>query len=110
MRLAGDAIDEVGERGERIAGDTLLLLLNADAGPLTFTMPAHAEGQYWEEVADTTNGVGAPAPLHGGDHYQVQDHSMAVFRLSVPRRRRRTDEVGARTAPQVHEPAASALA
>ena len=29
VRLNGDAIDEVDERGERIVGDTLLLLLNA---------------------------------------------------------------------------------
>ena len=34
VRLNGDAIDEVDERGERIVGDTLLLLFNAgdDAG------------------------------------------------------------------------------
>ena len=30
VRLAGDVIDDVDERGEPIVGDTLLLLLNAD--------------------------------------------------------------------------------
>ena len=29
VRLAGDLIDDVDERGEPIVGDTLLLLLNA---------------------------------------------------------------------------------
>jgi hypothetical protein len=91
VRLAGDAIDEVTERGGRITGDTLLLLLNADANALEFTLPPNREGQYWEELVDTSNGMSTPEPLHGGDRYEVQGRSMAVFRLSVPKRRRRTD-------------------
>ncbi len=91
VRLAGDAIDEVTERGQRITGATLLLLLNADANPLAFTLPAHPEGRYWEEIKDTANGVVTPQPLHGGDQYQVQGRSMAAFRLAVPKRRRSTD-------------------
>ena len=31
VRLNGDAIDEADERGERIVGDTLLVMLNAGA-------------------------------------------------------------------------------
>jgi glycogen operon protein len=92
VRLAGDAIDEVTERAARVRGDTLLLLLNADANPLAFTLPPNGEGQYWEEIADTANGAGAPTPLHGGDQFEVQGRCVAVFRLGVPRRRRRTDK------------------
>ncbi len=91
VRLSGDAIDETSERGERVTGDTLLLLLNADANALAFTLPAHGEGRYWEELKDTANGVARPAPLHGGDQYEVQGRSMAVFRLAVRHQRRRTD-------------------
>ena len=36
VRLNGDAIDEVDERGERIVGDTLLLLLNAGEEAVPF--------------------------------------------------------------------------
>ena len=39
VRLDGDAIDEVDERGERIVGDTLLILLNAGDEPVPFTLP-----------------------------------------------------------------------
>ncbi len=104
VRLAGDAIDETTERGERITGDTVLLLLHADANPLAFTLPEHGEGHYWEEVKDTANGVTQVAPLHGGDRYEVQGRSMAVFRLSVPKRRRRTDR---ETAARTEQPAAA---
>jgi isoamylase len=104
VRLSGDAIDEVTERGERITDDTLLLLLNADASPLEFTLPAHAEGHYWEELTDTTEAVATPEPMHGGDQYAVQGRSMAVFRLSVPKRRRRNDRSAEREAPPAYKP------
>ena len=38
--LAGDAIDEVDERGRRVSGDTLLVLYNAAPAPVTFVLPA----------------------------------------------------------------------
>ena len=40
VRLNGDAIDEVDERGERIVGDTLLIMLNAGEEPVA----VHAAG------------------------------------------------------------------
>src|SRR5574339_527590 len=42
VRLNGDAINEVDERGARIIGDTLLLMLNAGEQPIAFTLPATA--------------------------------------------------------------------
>ena len=39
VRLAGDVIDEVDERGERIVGDTLLMLFNADKDAVPFVLP-----------------------------------------------------------------------
>ena len=39
VRLAGDLIGDVDERGEPIVGDTLLLLLNAHHEPIPFTLP-----------------------------------------------------------------------
>ena len=79
------------ERGERVTGGTMLLLLNADANPLDFTLPAHGEGRYWEELDDTAGAATKAEPLPGGERYHVPGRSMAVFRLSVPKRRRRTD-------------------
>ena len=50
VRLNGDAIEEVDERGERIVGDTLLLMLNAGDEPIAFTLPASAASERWETL------------------------------------------------------------
>ena len=116
VRLAGDAIGEMSERGERVTGDTMLLLLNADANPLAFTLPEHGEARYWEELDDTANGVMQAKSLHGGDRYEVQGRSMAVLRLGVLKRRRRTDGEPTRQVeqrfeqPEIPEPAMQAAA
>jgi len=58
--LAGDAITELDDRGERITDDTLLVLLNADAAPVRFTLPADGAARSWELLIDTS---GAPHEL-----------------------------------------------
>ena len=80
------------------------MLLNADANPLAFTLAEHGAGRYWEEMGDTANGVTQPAPLPGGDQYEVQGRSMAVFRLAVLKRRRRTDREPRQQTNQPSEP------
>ena len=44
VRLAGDAIDEGDERGQRVTGSTLVLLLNVADNEVTFTLPAAPDG------------------------------------------------------------------
>jgi glycogen operon protein len=53
VRLAGDLINEVDERGEMIRGDTLLLLLNAHWEEIPFTLPQTSDGDVWETLIDT---------------------------------------------------------
>ena len=53
VRLAGDLIGDVDERGEPIVGDTLLLLLNAHHEPIPFTLPATRPEHHWERLLDT---------------------------------------------------------
>ena len=84
MRLAGDVIGELNERGEPITGDTLLLLLNAHHEPLPFALPATKEGHQWEPLLDT-----AAAPLEktlrqAGEQYPLQARSFAILRIRVP--------------------------
>ena len=55
LGLAGDAIEEVDARGNRIVDDTLLLLLNAHHEPVTFVLPAYRPSVRWEVVLDTRN-------------------------------------------------------
>ena len=53
IRLAGDAIDDVDEKGRPIVGDSVLILLNAGREPVTFSVPAPRAGA-WKTVAQTT--------------------------------------------------------
>ncbi len=82
MRLNGDAIDEVNERGERIIGDTLVVLLNGDARDIPFVLPATAPHECWATLIDTADPWQAPRRLHPGDRYQLHARSMAVLRLN----------------------------
>src|SRR6266550_2084560 len=54
MVLAGDAIEDVNERGEPIIGDTLLILLSADADDIPFTLPPVEGARQWQRVFDTS--------------------------------------------------------
>ncbi|HZT80881.1 MAG TPA: glycogen debranching enzyme GlgX, partial [Gemmataceae bacterium] len=80
VRLAGDAIGEVDERGERIEGDTLLLLLNAHHEPIPLTLPATRSEHHWELVLDTAGLPEGAGPFDGGYQYPLQGRSLAVLR------------------------------
>jgi len=82
VRLNGDAIYEVNERGERIVGDTLVLLFNADKDPIAFTLPATTPEERWETLIDTADPWLLSRRLRAGDRYQLQGRSMAVLRLN----------------------------
>ena len=83
LRLVGDAIEEVDDMGERIAGDTFLVLLNAHHEAVPFILPAHEARVRWEPVLDTwTADVAGPArTLRAGDQYDLAGRSLAVLRL-----------------------------
>ncbi|HYB54416.1 MAG TPA: glycogen debranching enzyme GlgX, partial [Thermoanaerobaculia bacterium] len=81
VRLAGDSIDEMDERGERIVDATFLLLLNAHHGAISFTLPGHSGTRRWEKVLDTAEARRPKAALLRRDHYRVRERSMVVLRL-----------------------------
>ena len=85
VRLNGDAIQEVDERGERITSSTLLLLLNAGAEPVTFVLPATAPAERWETLLDTADPWALPRRLKAGDRCELQTRSMAVLELNTRR-------------------------
>ncbi|PYO37276.1 MAG: glycogen debranching enzyme GlgX [Candidatus Rokuibacteriota bacterium] len=83
LRLAGDANEEVDERGEPIVGDTFLVLLNAHHEAVPFILPAHEPRVRWEPMLDT-RAWEAPDPAstyRTGDHYDLAGRSLAVLRL-----------------------------
>ena len=81
VRLNGDAIDELDERGERIVGATLVMLLNAGVDPIPFVLPSTAASERWETLLDTADPWQPPRALRGRERYQLQSRSMAVLRL-----------------------------
>ncbi|HEV2704768.1 MAG TPA: hypothetical protein VGV59_02520, partial [Pyrinomonadaceae bacterium] len=84
VRLAGDAIAEVDERGGRITDDTLLLLLNANHEAVTFTLPAHRPDIIWELLLDTRHPTGKPPRTHppNAEPYQLDAFNLALFRMA----------------------------
>ena len=81
VRLAGDAIGEVDEHGERLAGDTMLLLFNADGNPIDFRLPPHAAEEHWELLFDTAQRRPNRTDFPQAEPYVLQGRSVAVLRL-----------------------------
>ena len=105
MLLSGSAIDEVDEHGERVTGDTLLVLLNAHSEAVPFTLPTFEFEQEWQRVVDTFETHGEERTFTPGVQYALEARSVAVFRLVLPPgERRRTAIVKVEAA----QPAATA--
>ncbi|HKI35105.1 MAG TPA: glycogen debranching protein GlgX [Gemmataceae bacterium] len=83
LRLAGDQIGDVDERGEAIVGETFLLLLNAHHEPIPFVLPATKAEHVWETVCDTAVERTEPAYLEGGAEYPLRERSFAVLRTRL---------------------------
>jgi glycogen operon protein len=82
MRLNGEAIDEADERGERVVGETLLVIFNAGAVPEPFLLPDAAPMDGWEALLDTADPWIPARRLRAGDQYALQPRSMAILRLT----------------------------
>jgi glycogen operon protein len=83
LRLAGDAIEEGDERGNRIVDETLLMLLNAHHESVSFVLPAHRRQLRWKLLLDTRQATGKdPGRLiRGGDAFEIEGRSLALFQL-----------------------------
>ncbi|WP_309888796.1 glycogen debranching protein GlgX [Archangium sp.] len=78
--LGGDAIPSPDERGQRIIGDALLVLLNAHHEPVRFTVPPAAEGARWViEFYTAADQRGPEEPVPAGP-FELDGRSLAVFR------------------------------
>ncbi len=82
VRLNGDAIQEVDERGRPIRGDTVLLLLNADEKPVSFVLPPTAPIERWDTLFDTADPWQPSRRLRGGDRYDLPGRAMAALKLN----------------------------
>jgi glycogen operon protein len=84
VRLAGDLIGEVNESGERVVGDTLLVLLNAHHEAIPFTLPVCKDGAHWERLLDTALPQEPAAAVADDKPYALDGRSVAVFRVLSP--------------------------
>lgn len=83
VRLAGDLIGDLDDRGDLIVGETLLILLNAHHEAIPFTMPATKTEHRWERVLDTAEPAGNAVSFIEGEEYQIQGRSLTVFRIRM---------------------------
>jgi isoamylase len=79
VRLSGDSIDELNTRGERIVDDTFLLLLNAAAETVTFSLPAPEPGRQWQRVLDTSDQDWRRVVPQRAARYRLHGRAVAVF-------------------------------
>jgi glycogen operon protein len=80
VRLAGDVIGDVDERGDPITGETLLLLLNAHHEAIPFALPATKAEHHWERLLDTAEPPPQAKPMVGGEKYALGGRSLVVLR------------------------------
>ncbi len=92
VRLNGDAILEVNERGERISGDTLLLMFNSGPDAVSFALPEGAPAERWQTLADTADQWGRARRRRGGERDPLQGRSMAILELHTRMDDLRRDE------------------
>jgi isoamylase len=86
--LNGDAITEPGPHGERVRGDSFLVMLSADHQAQDFTVPGVKYGERWAVVVDTAADGGADMAdrpeVAAGEHVALTDCSIVVLRRSAP--------------------------
>jgi glycogen operon protein len=80
--LNGHAISEPGQRGERIADDSFLLMFNAAPKPLEFVVPVD-HGRQWQVVVDTARPDPVPPgtgpKVRAGTRLTLTDRSLTVL-------------------------------
>jgi glycogen operon protein len=79
--LGGDAISTTDPYGNKVVGDTLLILMNAHHEPQEFVLPAIEWGKDWEILVDTADGDGKTGAFTpAGGKLTVVDRAMMVLR------------------------------
>ncbi len=78
--LGGDTIATSDERGQRVVGDTLLVLMNAHHEPVSYTLPDIDWGEAWEILIDTAGASDAKRDrLYARGAVEVGGRSLAVL-------------------------------
>jgi len=84
--LAGDAIDEHDERGNKVSDDNLILLFNSHHEDLAFILPSEPRLARWQVEVDTSfpDGDGAPGRLyHSNEKFPLKKRSFVLFKQLI---------------------------
>jgi glycogen operon protein len=81
VTLDGDAITETDARGERVRGESFLLVFNAHHEPLDFCMPD--AGKRWVRVLDSADAFNEGDTPAAGETALIESRSVAVFRRAA---------------------------
>jgi glycogen operon protein len=82
MLIRGEATDEVDERGRRLVGEAILLLVNGGARSKAFTLPVLDGRGGWAEILDTAH----PSPRAVRKNaVNLVAHSLMLLRYEEPR-------------------------
>jgi glycogen operon protein len=81
MLIRGEATDEVDERGRRLLGEAILLLVNGGARTKPFTLPV-LDGGAWAELIDTAH---SSPRLVRQNVVNLAAHSLMLLRYEAPR-------------------------
>jgi isoamylase len=79
VMLGGDSIETPDEQGERILGDSLLVLFNAHHESMTFTLPELGEDEHWMLQLDTSEDARPQEPQLEPE-YELPGRALAIFR------------------------------
>ncbi len=82
MLIRGEATDEVEERGRRLLGEAVLLLLNGGARSRQFALPALERPGAWTEIVNTAHP--SPRPVRQ-NRVNLVAHSLMLLRHEAPR-------------------------
>ncbi len=79
--LAGEALTETDRRGRRVTDDNFLLLFNAGAEPIDFSLPLQLGAGSWLALLDTSHqeGLQADGVFEPGASYALQARSLALL-------------------------------
>ena len=82
--LGGDALPTLDEQGNRIVGDSLLVLMNASHEAVKFRLPTVEWGRDWELVTDTADTSDVERPrTPAGEQLELVGRSMVILRRAA---------------------------
>ena len=89
--IDGHEIGDIDERGRKVEGSTLLILVNADARHKTFRLPEYPGGDSWEKILSTDSVYfeSDGQVFSAQASFEVEGRSLSLFRLIQNSRERR---------------------